>query len=203
MAFFEDRFPDSIAQGGRGGPRFKTSRAMTTSGNRQANKEWSSPLHAYNVAQAIKSQADFDTVLSFFMVVYGAFDGFRFKDYADYKVAATRGVCTLITGSTYQLGKSYAFGARSWVRTIKKPVASTVVVYRTRSAATNVITPTLDGTTGQLIVSGHLLGDTYSWSGEFDVPCAFSEDMLEAEQIGADGGLFMSWQSIPIEEIRL
>lgn len=204
MAFFEERFPERIAMGARGGPRWKTAKAVTGAGFRNANKEWTSPLHVYNVAQAVKTAADFEEVRDFFMCVYGAFDGFRFKDFADYR-AGTRGVCTLISGSTYQMGKTYSFGARSFTRTINKPVSGTIAIIRTRAAVPSDITgsSTIDVTTGQVIVTGHVGGDTYTWTGEFDVPAAFVEDLLETELIGHAQNLLLSWTSIQIEEIRI
>lgn len=202
MAFFEERFPDDIAQGATGGPRFKTT-VTRTPGKRLANRDWQAPLHAYNVGQAIKSRADFDTVRSFFWVVYGAYDGFRFKDFADYTCPADRGVCTLVSGSDYQLGKTYAYGSRSVTRAIRKPVAGSVAVYRTRSGSTTDITgsSTLDNTTGIVTVTGHASGDVYTWAGEFDVPVAFADDAMDAQQLGAENSLLIDWGSIALEEI--
>jgi len=204
MAFFEDRFPDSIAQGATGGPRFKTSAVEVSGGARVANRDWSAPLHHFNVAQAIKTLAQFHTVRAFFWVVYGAYDGFRFKDYSDYQAPDTRGVMTLVSGSDYQLGLNYTYGARTVRRTILKPVAGTVAVLRTRSAVVSNITgsSTVNTTTGVVTVSGHVSGDTYTWSGEFDVPVYFEDDTLDAAQIGADGSLLMNWSSIGLIECR-
>lgn len=204
MAFFEERFPDSIAQGAVGGPRFKTTAVEVASGARVANRDWSAPLHHFNVAQAIKTLKQFHTVRAFFWVVYGAYDGFRFKDYSDYVAPDNRGVMTLVSGNDYQLGLTYAYGSRSVIRKILKPVAGTVTVLRTRAAVVSNITlaSTIDTTTGVVTVSGHLAGDTYTWSGEFDVPVYFADDNLDAAQIGADGSLLMSWNSIALVECR-
>lgn len=205
MAFFEQRFPDTIAQNGRGGPRFKTSKAVTGSGYRNVNKEWTAPLHVFNVAQAIRTAEDFEELRAFFYCVYGAFDGFRYKDFADYETTTDNGVCTLISGSIYQLGKLYSIGARSFTRTILKPVAGTVAIIRTRAAVPTDITgsSTIDTTNGQVTVTGHVGGDTYAWSGEFDVPCAFADDALDTELIGPGPNPLLHWSSIEIEEIRI
>jgi uncharacterized protein (TIGR02217 family) len=205
MAFFEERFPDSIAQGGRGGPRFSTSAQKTPGGFRGANQNWSAPLHFFNVDQAVKTEADFVTVRAFFYVVKGAFDGFRFKDYSNFTVTQAQGAMPLVTGSVYQMSKTESYGSRSWVRTIAKPVAGTAVIYRTRSSVTTDITSscTIDTTNGHVTVTGHVSGDTYAWAGEFDVPVAFSRDDLEAEWLGPKGFLQLSWGSIDLEEIRL
>ena len=204
MSFFEQRFPDRIAAGGRGGPSWKTSRAITSAGFSNKNKEWTSPLHVYNVGQAIKTVADFEAVRDFFMVVYGAYDGFRFKDYMDYQ-AGTRGVGTLISGSIYQLYKNYTFGSRTFSRKILKPVSGTIAFFRTRSAVTTNITSssTIDHATGQVTVTGHVAGDAYTWTGEFDVPCEFSSDILEVDMIGSLNHMLLSWASIEVREIRI
>lgn len=204
MAFFEDRFPDEIAMGATGGPRFKTSKATVTGGARTANKDWDAPLHYFNVAQAIKTREDFHTVRQFFWVVAGAFDGFRFKDFSDYEVDVDRGVLTLISAGSYQLGYAQRYGSRSVTRAILKPVAGTVQLFRTRTGATTNITvaSTIDTTTGIVGITGHTAGDTYTWSGEFDIPMAFSDDSMDAAQIGPDGSMFINWTSIQLEEIR-
>lgn len=205
MAFFEERFPDSIAQGATGGPRFSTSKAVVTGGARSANKNWTAPLHEYNVAQGIKTVAQFDQVRQFFWVVDGDYDGFRFKDYADFRVGVDRGVLTLVSGANYQLGFTYAYGARSVVRRIQKPVPGTVSVFRLRVGVTTDVTgtSTIDTTTGVVAITGHTLGDTYTWSGEFDVPVAFKEGVLDAKQIGQENSLYMDWGAITLEEIRV
>lgn len=41
--------------------------------------------------------------------------------------------------------------------------------------------------------------DTFSWVGEFDIPCRFDTDKLTGEQIGHD---VFGWSSIPIIEVR-
>lgn len=204
MAFFEERFPDSIAQGGTGGPRWKTTKNYSGGGDRSANKDWADALHYFNVAQAIQTLDDYDLVRSFFNVVAGGFDGFRYKDFTNYVATKDRGVLQQIGSSdVFQLFKADSFGARTWLRKIQKPVDGTLTVWRTRSAVESVITPAIDATTGLVTDSGHMAGDTYAWAGQFDVPCEFATDTMEnAASIGADGGLLMGWDSIPIQELR-
>lgn len=102
-----------------------------------------------------------------------------------------------------QLFKAERYTTRTYLRKIQKPVDGSVTVWRTRSAVESVITPSIDATTGLVTDTGHVAGDTYAWAGEFDVPCEFVDDTMEnAAQIGADGGLFIGWDSIPIQELR-
>ena len=52
-------------------------------------------------------------------------------------------------------------------------------------------------------ISGHTSGDTYSWTGEFDVPVTFTDDEWIAEMRGYTERLFMSSLPIKLEEIRV
>lgn len=201
MAFFEERFPDSIAQGATGGPRWKTSKVEAGSGQRFANRDWSKARHYYEVSQAIKTGKDFAKVRAFFYVVFGAFDAFRFKDYSNFKVAQAEGRLALVSGSIYQMQKAESYGSRTYLREIVKPVSGTVTVFRTRSGATTSIAATVDHTTGRVTVAGHVALDAYAWAGEFDVPVNFVDDSMETAQwIGPDSSLLMSWPSIQLCE---
>lgn len=204
MAFFEERMNPSLTYGARGGPVFSTSKSYTVSGQRQTNRNWSAPLHRYDVAHAIKTQADFEEIINFFYVVSGSYDGFRFKDWADY-LDAGRGVLQLVTGSEYQMFKTYTKGARTFNREIKKPVAGIQIIRTRAGVPTNITgTSTVNTATGRVTVTGHQSGDTYKWTGEFDVPVAFMSDEFMPAIIdrGGDGFLIDSGP-IMLEEIRL
>lgn len=205
MAFFEHRMNECLSYGARGGPVFSTSRAFSSSGRRSANKNWSAPLHRYDVAYAIRNETDFKEVRNFFYVVSGAFDGFRFKDHQDF-TADGQGIMTLVTGSTYQMRKNYKVGSRTYVRIIQKPVSGSVKIFRTRSGVTTDITNTSTITfeTGTVVVTGHAGGDVYTWTGEFDVPVAFTSDEFFPSIVNKSGDEFLlDGGPIEVEEIRL
>jgi uncharacterized protein (TIGR02217 family) len=189
MSFFEERMNPDLTFGAQGGPVFSTSRAMTVGGFEQTNKNWSAPLHRYNVQHCIKTQGDFDEILNFFYVVSGAFDGFRFKDWNDYTDDG-RGVL-LSTTAGLQLFKTYTKGARTFNRKISKPVAGTIALAGGGS---------VDATTG--IVTGGTAGT--AWSGQFDVPVRFMNDELLYTIVNKSGANFLI-DSGPIDlmEIRL
>lgn len=204
MAFFEERMNPDLSFGARGGPVYSTSKAYSFSGLRRVNKNWSSPLHRYDVTHCIKTKTDFEEVINMFYVVSGAFDGFRFKDWADYQDDGS-GFLSLISGSNYQMYKGYQKGARQFNRIIQKPVSG-VQIFRTRSSVTTNITgsSTVDTTTGIVTVTGHVSGDTYTWTGEFDVPVAFMSDEFMPEIVNKSGSEFLiASGSIMLEEIRL
>jgi uncharacterized protein (TIGR02217 family) len=203
MAFLETpRLNPRITFGARGGPRWSTTKAHVPGGARVVNRNFTYPLHTYDISQCIRTNADFEIVRAFFYNVYGAFDGFRFKDWSDFSVTAATGGTSLVSGSIYQLERLYTTGARTFRRQIKKPI-SPIIFYRNGVA----ISPTIDYTNGQVTVTGHTGGDVYTWAGEFDVPVAFVNDQMEAEIVDrspASGReLLLSWPTIQVEEIRL
>jgi uncharacterized protein (TIGR02217 family) len=199
MSFFEDRFPPCISLRARGGPMWSTSTTTLLSGKTFSNRNFVYPIHSYDVAQAVKTNSDFEEVRAFFYVVYGAFDGFRYKDWTDYKVTHANGRLTLVSGSNYQMFRRYQFGVRTFDRQIQKPVGGTVVVHRTRSGVVTTATASVNTATGVVAITGHVSGDTYTWAGEFDVPVKFQTDLLDAEVVdrnGAGGDLLLTWSSV-------
>lgn len=191
MSFFEERFPSCIKFGVTGGPRFSTSKATSQNGFTSKQRNWLYPLQSYQAADGIKNEADFEAVRAFFYNVYGGFDGFRFKDWSDYKVADGQGVIITHDDDSKQLARAYTYGARTFIRPISKPVPGTVTI--TGGG-------TLDYTTG--LIDG---GTPTSWVGEFDVPVEFAEDLMDVEVVNRSGtkGLFLSWASLQLQEIRL
>jgi uncharacterized protein (TIGR02217 family) len=209
MAFIETpRFPDDVAQGAAGGPGYSTEVAVTFGGAESRNINWAAARGEWEVATGIKTAADYDAVLDFFRMCRGRAHGFRFKDWSDYAVAAPDGVLVLVSGSVYQMKRRYGSGATVEDRVITKPVQGTVTVTRTRAGVTTTIAPTINYTTGGVTVAGHVDGDVYAWAGEFDVPVRFDTDKLRTVLIGpARGGEddrpLMSWESVPVIEIRV
>jgi uncharacterized protein (TIGR02217 family) len=209
MEFIESpRFPECISVGATGGPAFSTTKVYTRSGNRYTNKNWEFPLPRYNIATPVQTGQDFTELRSFFYNVAGSFVGFRFKDPSDYThedaEGSPQGIMSLVTGSTYQMVKRYVWGSNVANRQIKKPVAGSVQVFRTRSAITTNITgtSTIDSTTGRVTVTGDVGGDTYSWTGEFDVPVALVSDESAWHYIG-DPRMLTEWPAIALEGLRL
>lgn len=207
MDFFEHRLDERISYGARGGPTWKTTRVRSTSGRQWTNREWDYPLHRYQVGQSVKTNADFETIRALFYVVAGGYEGFRFKDWADYEATQSNSRLVLASGSptAWQLCRVYTVAGREFVRPIYKPCASpTPQVYRTRSGVTTLITASVDTTSGLAVFAGHVAGDTYTWVGEFDVPVNFADDELESEIVDDGGDDFLvRWPSIVLEEIRI
>lgn len=204
MAFFEAVFPECISPNMNGGPRFLNRKGVMSSGQRIVNQDDPYPLHDYLLAVPVKDGARFEQLRAFFYVVGGDRDGFRFKDWSDYVATQQNTNATAVPGvaNTYQLNRRYVFGNRAFIRPISKPVAG-LQFFRTRSGSTTNITgtSTIDTTTGRVVVSGHVSGDTYAWSGQFHVPVAFRDPAAVWNIIGTPS-MLTEWANIELEEFR-
>lgn len=154
-------------------------------------------------------QAFIDALEAFFLnCAVGKAGGFRFRDWNDYR-GVGQPLITLPSGQL-QLAKSYNLAGRTFVRTITKPVAPPAVDYLGNALPQTVVIYSggavqsgwsVDCTTG--IVSG-AAGDSADF--EFDFPVRLDTDDMGAQteesNVGRLGPL-VSWNSIPLQEIRL
>lgn len=199
MAFLESRIDSKIERGAKGGPvnpgRVK---AYTRSGKLSQGFYASIPIHRYDVSHGLRSQADFLSVLNLWYVInFTPYTGFRFKDHRDFRATRTNTALTLVSGSTYQLQRTYTFaGATTFLRNIYKPVDGTVIVY---DASGNVLDSTVDYTTGIATVTG----TPATWAGEFDVPVTFTDNEWTSSLEVHTDNLHLQFDPIKLEEIRL
>lgn len=195
MAFYEEQFPPLISIHAQGGPGFRTDVVIVDSGQEQRNVNWEQARRRYDVAHAARLPTAANKVKAFFLNMQGRAHGFRYKDWTDYAVAAGEGYFTLLTATTFQMVKRYVTASRQYDRVISKPVNGTVTVTGGASAV-------VDYATGIVSVSS---GTPTSWVGEFDVPARFDVDELigTVEDKTPGGELIISWQQIPIVEIRV
>lgn len=137
MAFQEVRFPSNISRGARGGPMRKVQIVSLASGDEERNATWLNSRRRYDVAYGIRKADDLAAVVAFFEARGGQLNGFRFKDWSDYKsslpsLAVTPFDQILATAdgvaATFQLLKHYTSNVQTWTRTITKPAAGTVRV---------------------------------------------------------------------------
>lgn len=203
MSFFEQLFPEGVSEGAMGGPIWSTEVGSVRSGHRFTNRNYSMPLHRYDVSHALRQGDKLELLTAWVYVVGGKADGFRYKDHRDFRATQDTGTLTLISGSNYQLNRTYTAFDRVFTRKIKKPVTGKVSVYRTRAMVTSLILPTIDYTTGIVTVSGHVGGDTYSWSGEFHVPVAFESDEAMFRLVATAGRTMAALPQINLKEIRI
>lgn len=192
MMFIESpRFPDNIGYGAVGGPEYSTDVVVMNSGYEARNQNWAQPLAKYDVSHGVKTQAELDTLVAFFRAAKGRANGFRFKDWTDYRVTEGQGVFSYNNNGNLQMQKVYESGSNYDYRWISKPVAGTITLGGTGDY-------TIDYTTGEVFVNS---GDNPTgWIGEFDVPVRFDTDSMRTviEQYR-----IFSWGQIPIVEIRV
>lgn len=222
MAFLETpRFPDDIAYGTSGGPRFRTSITQLGSGFEIRNAHWEIPIFEYNVAYGIRRLEQLYTLMVFFSAVKGRAHGFRFKDFSDFRTVSPAAGNTPsntdmnlaawnssslapVTGdgatTQFQLAKAYTQGALTSYRKISKPVSGTILIAVAGTPQTEGPNYTVDYTTGKITFSSAPAASAaLTWGGEFDVPCRFASDILETNMDSYESGSAVA----TVAEIRL
>lgn len=200
MAFVETRFPTDIAYGSAGGPEYSTDVVIMQSGYEQRNSNWSQARIRYNVAYGVKTQAQLDALIAFFRARKGRADGFRFKDWTDYKIIGQPIGTGNGSATVFQLVKTYVSGAVTETRTITKPVSGTIQIYLS-GVLQNGSAYTANTTNGQITFTAPPgSGVAVTADFEFDIPARFDTDRMSAtlETYGAN-----SVDDIPVVEIRV
>ncbi len=199
MSFHEIQFPLEIAYGTSGGPEYSTDVVELASGYEQRNVNWSEARARYNVAHAIKNQAQLDVVVSFFRARKGRAHGFRFRDNADYTATSQAIATGNGTATQFQLIKRYLSGSTTEIRTIKKPVSGTVKIYLNGTLQTSGVT--IDTTTGIVtFTAAPANGVIVTADYEFDVPVRFDTDYLPVQLYSKDA---FAVQNISVVELRV
>jgi uncharacterized protein (TIGR02217 family) len=205
-AFAEVRIDDDlIIYRTVGGPEFSTDVVIVDSGREQRNANWSLPLGSWELGERSMMPNDLLAMKNFFIARQGRAQGFRFKDWSDYRDEGAGVLLPIPDASgSYQMHKMYPSGGINGQRKISKPVAGTIKVYSSGS----LVAASVDTATG--IVTG-ISGDALTWTGEFDTPVRFDTDQLRSEFIGATGpggaanvkDVYFHLFSLPIKELRL
>jgi uncharacterized protein (TIGR02217 family) len=163
-------------------------------------------------------QAFIDALQSFFLNVAGKSDAFRLKDHKDYQALAQNIGTGNGSNTHFQLTKTYVTGARSYVRTVQKPIAPPAVTYQgaalpntvklyLNGAIQSTSAWSVDATTG-IVTFGSAPGGGVAVTADFQFhyPVRFDTDDLEAqieESSVATTGPLVSWNSIALVEVRL
>lgn len=230
MGFHEQAtFSEVISVGSTGGPRFNTQIVELDGGGEHRLQRWTDPKRSYNAASGIQTQAQAYEVLEFFHARLGATFGFRYKDWNDYATTPTgtvyrddddavtstdfqavvynpggsdHGLPATGNGlrTQFQLVKRYTSGGVERIRTITKPIASTVVVSHKEVTVGGF---TVNDSTGVITFTVPLGVGIVEWGGEFHVPCRFGTDVdRDGLQAQADDYDNFTTGNVPIEEIR-
>ena len=194
MAFSEALFPLEVSAWASGGRGYYTTVVRTYGGNEFRNAAWAQPLGEWDVQEALRSTRPGSSfavaaLRKFLMAGVGQLNGFRFRDPQD-NTDEGGGILTHISGSTYQLYKRYSITSINTDVIIQKPVSPIIVTGGTVSG--------IDYTTGIVTMT---TGTPTSWTGTFDIPARFAEDV---PNIGLDlsSGALWNWQQLKIIEIR-
>ncbi len=207
MSFLEIQFPTDISYGATGGPTYSTDVVTMFSGHEQRNSNWKNARGKYNIATGVKTEEQWQALISFFRSCKGKAIGFRFKDWTDYK--AKNQQIGIGDGETpeFQLVKAYTSGDTVVTRKIAKPVAGTVKVYlngqridhyNLRGARDDY---SVDYTTGIItFTKAPEMKVIITADFEFDVPVRFDTDEL---QLSIDSFNSGSWSGINLIEVRI
>jgi len=75
MTFCEERFPDDISRGARGGPERRTQVVELASGFEERNASWAQSRRRFDVAYGIRRADDLARVVAFFEARRGRLHG--------------------------------------------------------------------------------------------------------------------------------
>ena len=199
MSFEEVQFPSDISYGATGGPMFLTDVVSTVSGHEQRNSKWSQARAKYNVASGVKTETQWQALISFFRARRGKAVGFRFKDWSDYKAESVQIGVGDDSTTEFQLVKIYSSGSVAVSRTITKPVSGTVDIYVDSVLQSSGVS--VDTATGVVTFSSPPATDeVITAEFEFDVPVRFDTDEMAVSMDSFDAG---NWSSIPLIEVRI
>lgn len=196
--FLDIRFPDDIAYGATGGPKFSTDVVITGSGYEQRNINWSEAQGEWTVGHGVKTPQQMKNLLAFFRVTKGKGHTFRFKDWADYKVDGSAIGTGDGSNRSFQITKTYKFGDYTHIRDIRKPVQGTLHVFI--GGAENVGNWTCDYATGIITFgSAPATGAVITVTCEFDCVCRFDTDKMD---INLKEFNVQAWESISVVEVK-
>lgn len=211
MAFLEERISTGVRRGSSGGPVARRIKHYQERGLAGQVFVRSYPLQRYRFDFGVKFLEAADEVRDFFYVVMfgapggGGYEGFRVRDWNDYLLTQANSRLTLVSGSIWQINRVYTVGAAEYVRRIRKTEQGTETIYRNRGGTISTATATVDHTTAQADISGHVEGDTYTCVANFDVPVTFVDDDALAG-VGLDGSVELILQAlgeVELEELPL
>lgn len=197
--FNESRLLDRVAYGSEFGHSYKTRIEELRSGVERRNAEWDLPLASCSLIFQNIDEDDHHIVIAAHHACKGMLIGLRVKDWSDYK--AINEPIGFGTGAqeTYQLTKTYTFGALSTAKKISKPVQGQVSVFADGSP----VTPdSIDYTTGIVTLTA-TSGQEITWTGEYDLPMRFDSDEISFSADNRSGGKLILNTDVQLVELRL
>ena len=201
MTFLEIQFPADISYGATGGPTYSTDVVSMFSGHEQRNSNWKNARGKYNISTGVKTEEQWQSLISFFRTCKGQAFGFRFKDWSDYKAKNQQIGIGDSKIAEFQLVKNYTSGNTIITRKITKPVAGTVKVHKNGNLRGTTADYSIDYTTGIVtFLEAPEMNIIITADFEFDMPVRFDTDEL---QLSIDSFNSGSWSGINLIEIRV
>ena len=210
MMFHEVRFPASLSFGSIGGPERRTDVVTLANGFEERNTPWEHARRRYDAGVGLRSLDDVEALIAFFEARRGQLNGFRWKDWSDYKaglpsrdVAFDDQQIAIGDGQTraFPLIKTYASGAESYVRPITKPVAGTVRLGVDGDELQEGIHYEIEVSTGIVTLTDIPDIDAVVSAGfEFDVPVRFDTDLIQTSVSSFQAG---DVPRVPVVEVRV
>lgn len=167
-------------------------------GSEQRRINWDQGIIGIQLSTRVLNTEELTYLLAFHEARNGAYEGFRVKDWSDYK--AINQPLGVGDGSekTFQLVKIYSVAGVSVTRAITKPVAGTVKVYL--DGIEQEDNWSVDTTTGQVTTT---LGGNLTASCEFNIPMRFNEDKIDAQfNAYRSNNKFFDGQGFSLIELR-
>lgn len=208
--FTEERLLIGIDYGVVGGAEFKTEILSEGSGREQRNALWWQPLGRWQLGERSLLDSDYDSIAEvqylrdFHSARKGSLQGFRFKDWSDYRGTFVQIGIGDGSNKQFQLVKVYRAGNHSFIRPILKPVADTTSIYLDGSPITIFTVDTSRGIVELDVPPAE--GRVITADFEFDIPVQFEADkiewILDAIQL-QDGSTLHKLGSVMVKEMRI
>ena len=218
VPFAETRLELGYDYGAVGGPSFSTEIVKVADERETKNSLSVLPLHRYQLGDRLVAESERDLLQEvsylkqFHELRQGSYQGFRYKDWADFE--SIHQLIGIGDGTTthWQLRKGYWVGDVVTWRPITKPVVGTVVLWANGIEQQPAVEPggegwTVNHETGVIsnpepLANGVVLTALF----EFDVPVRFESDALgfSLQAYEADSGdAIYRLESVFVKEIRL
>lgn len=177
-----------------GGPSFSTNVVQTKSGYRQANKNWQFALWKVRL-RYIRRSGDFTPIIAFWLGRRGPAHPFKIQDPLDHTDAGNGQV--ILHNGQYRLAKVYPDDVRPYTRLITSPVSGTIALSGVAKSGGGFCTAADVNMTTGVIANATSTG---TWTGQFDIPVAFTGDFFEYNM--QPGGI-IDCMDVMVEEVRV
>jgi uncharacterized protein (TIGR02217 family) len=184
--FYEINFPDSVAFNSVNSLYFDTNIVKSKNNTEQRSNNLDMPLLNFKLSTPLRNKKEIDEITALFRIVKGKLNGFRFRDWLDYKVENQ--IIGIGDGENcvFQIKKTYLLKNYFVIRNIVKPTPNTASVFLNQVECNNS-TQSIDYARGLArFVTPPAEGDAIMVNCEFDIPVRFKSDFLNIILTGRD-----------------